>query len=29
MKGIAMYANPKDDPYITNHDDSDEEDEKV
>ncbi|GMS93706.1 hypothetical protein PENTCL1PPCAC_15881, partial [Pristionchus entomophagus] len=28
MKGIAMYANPKDDPYITNHDDSDEEDEK-
>ncbi|GMR46100.1 hypothetical protein PMAYCL1PPCAC_16295, partial [Pristionchus mayeri] len=28
MKGIAMYANPKDDPYITNHDDSDEEEEK-
>ncbi|GMT22050.1 hypothetical protein PFISCL1PPCAC_13347 [Pristionchus fissidentatus] len=28
MAGIAMFANPKDDPYITNHDDSDEEDEK-
>uniref|UniRef100_A0AC34Q3R9 Uncharacterized protein n=1 Tax=Panagrolaimus sp. JU765 TaxID=591449 RepID=A0AC34Q3R9_9BILA len=28
MKGVAMYADPKDDPYLTKHEDSEDEAEK-